>query len=94
MDGVVTNIEVLNGGRGYLAPPRVDIVGDGAGATAEALIDEQGVVYGINVTNGGSGYWPLPSIPNPGASPSPVPASQQGAIVVISTGFVVNLMYR
>ena len=94
VDGVVTNIEVLNGGRGYLAPPRVDIVGDGAGATAEALIDEQGVVYGINVTNGGSGYWPLPSTPNPGASPSPVPASQQGAIVVISTGFVVNLMYR
>jgi len=94
VDGVVTNIEVLNGGRGYLAPPRVDIVGDGAGATAEALIDEQGVVYGINVTNGGSGYWPLPAVPNPGASPSPVPASQQGAIVVISTGFVVNLMYR
>ena len=94
VDGVVTNIEVLNGGRGYLAPPRVDIVGDGAGATAEALIDEQGVVYGSNVTNGGSGYWPLPSTPNPGASPSPVPASQQGAIVVISTGFVVNLMYR
>ena len=94
VDGVVTNIEVLNGGRGYLAPPRVDIVGDGAGATAEALIDEQGVVYGINVTNGGSGYWPLPSTPNPGASPSPVPASQQGAIVVISTGFVVNPMYR
>lgn len=94
VDGVVTNIEVLNGGSGYLAPPRVDIVGDGAGATAEATIDSQGQVTGITVTNGGSGYWPLPSTPNPGASPSPVPASQQGAIVVISTGFVVNLMYR
>ena len=94
VDGVVNNIQVLNGGSGYLAPPRIDIVGDGAGATAEATISDQGQVTGITVTNGGSGYWPLPSIPNPGASPSPVPASQQGAIVVISTGFVVNLMYR
>jgi hypothetical protein len=94
VDGVVNNIEVLDGGSGYLAPPRIDIVGNGAGATANALINAQGVVYAINVTNGGSGYWPLPATPNPGASPSPVPASQQGAIVVISTGFVVNLMYR
>jgi len=94
VDGIVTNIEVLDGGSGYLAPPRVDIVGDGAGATAEATINSQGQVIGITVTNGGSGYWPLPSTPNPGASPSPVPASQQGAIVVISTGFVVNLLYR
>jgi hypothetical protein len=94
VDGVVTNIQVLNGGSGYLAPPRIDIVGNGAGATAAAQISGTGQVTGITVTNGGSGYWPLPSTPNPGASPSPVPASQQGAIVVISTGFVVNLMYR
>ena len=94
VDGQVTNIEVLNGGSGYLAPPRIDIVGDGAGAAAEATISDTGQVVGITVTNPGSGYWPLPSTPNPGASPSPVPASQQGAIVVISTGFVVNLMYR
>jgi len=94
VDGAVTNIEVLNGGSGYLAPPRIDIVGNGAGATAEAQISGTGQVIGITVTNPGSGYWPLPSTPNPGASPSPVPASQQGAIVVISTGFVVNLMYR
>ena len=94
VDGVVTSIQVLNAGSGYLAPPRIDIVGNGAGATAEATIGSQGQVTGITVTNGGSGYWPLPANPNPGASPSPVPANQQGAIVVISTGFVVNLMYR
>jgi hypothetical protein len=94
VDGLVTSITVLNGGSGYLAPPKIDIVGDGAGATAEATISNTGQVVGITVTNPGSGYWPLPSTPNPGASPSPVPASQQGAIVVISTGFVVNLMYR
>ena len=94
VDGLVTSITVLNGGSGYLAPPKIDIVGDGAGATAVATISDTGQVLGITVTNPGSGYWPLPSTPNPGASPSPVPASQQGAIVVISTGFVVNLMYR
>lgn len=93
-DGVVTNIEVLNAGAGYLAAPRVDIIGDGAGATAVAEINGQGQVTGITVTNGGSGYWPLPANPNPGATPSPVPAANQGAIVVINTGFVVNLMYR
>lgn len=90
----VTSIQVLSPGSGYLAPPRVDIIGDGAGATATAEINDVGQVIGITVTNGGSGYWPLPSQPNPGATPSPVPANQQGAIVVISTGFVVNLMYR
>lgn len=94
VDGVVNNIEVLQPGSGYLAPPRVDIIGDGAGATAVAEISDTGQVIGITVTNGGSGYWPLPANPNPGATPSPVPANQQGAIVVISTGFVVNLMYR
>ena len=94
VDGLVTTITVLDGGSGYLAPPRIDIVGNGAGATAVATISNTGQVVGITVTNAGSGYWPLPSQPNPGASPSPVPADQQGAIVVISTGFVVNLMYR
>lgn len=94
VDGLVTSITVLDGGSGYLAPPKIDIVGNGAGATAVATISDTGQVVGITVTNPGSGYWPLPSTPNPGASPSPVPASQQGAIVVISTGFVVNLMYR
>jgi len=94
VDGLVTTITVLDGGSGYLAPPRIDIVGNGAGATAVATISNTGQVIGITVTNAGSGYWPLPSQPNPGASPSPVPADQQGAIVVISTGFVVNLMYR
>lgn len=94
VDGVVNNIQVLQPGSGYLAPPRVDIIGDGAGASAVAEISDTGQVIGITVTSGGSGYWPLPANPNPGATPSPVPANQQGAIVVINTGFVVNLMYR
>jgi hypothetical protein len=91
-NGVVSNIEVINGGTGYLAPPKIDIVGDGAGAVAEAVVS-QGVVTGINVINGGSGYWVMP---NSGVNTPnyPVPPNQQGAIVLISTGFVVNLYYR
>jgi hypothetical protein len=92
-DGQVTSIEVLNGGSGYLAPPQISILGNGAGAAAEATISN-GVVSGITVINPGSGYWPVPSQPNPNAAPSPVPSNQTGAVVIISTGFVVNLMYR
>ena len=90
--GVVTGINVVNGGNGYLAPPHIDIVGDGAGATAEAVID-QGVVVAINVTNGGSGYWYLPNA-GMGAGLYPNNPQQTGAAVLINTGFVVDLLYR
>jgi hypothetical protein len=95
MNGQVTSISVLNGGKGYLAPPRVDIFGNGAGATAEATIDAQGTVTGITVTNPGAGYWPVPIqgyINN--AQQSPVPADEQGAIVSITTGYSLNHFYR
>jgi len=92
-NGVVTSINIQNGGRGYLAPPKINIVGDGAGATATATIDDSGEVTGITVTNGGSGYW---IIPNAGINTPyyPVSPSQQGAMVIISTGYVVDLFYR
>jgi hypothetical protein len=91
-NGQVTSITVTNGGSGYLAPPKIDIIGDGAGATAEAVVS-QGVVVGINVTNPGSGYWYLP---NAGfnAGTYPVNPNQIGAVVAISTGFVVDMLYR
>ena len=81
-NGVVTGISVTNGGTGFVAPPYVQILGDGAGAPAVSQINEGGVVTGITVTNGGSGY---------------VPIQYQGSIsatVVISNGLCVNLMYR
>ena len=90
--GVVTSINVTNGGSGYLAPPHIDIIGDGAGATAEAVID-QGVVIGVTVTNGGSGYWYLPNA-GMGAGLYPNNPQQTGAAVLINTGFVVDLLYR
>lgn len=92
-NGVLSQIVVVNGGSGYLAPPKINILGDGAGATAEAVINENGVVTAINVITGGSGYWPVPS---GGVNPAayPVPPANQGAFVAISTGYVQNLLYR
>jgi hypothetical protein len=91
-NGVVTSINVVNGGSGYLAPPKINIIGDGAGATAEATISD-GVVTGITVTNGGSGYWYLPNA-GFGVGTYPNNPNQTGAAVVISTGYVVDLLYR
>jgi hypothetical protein len=90
--GVVTSINVINGGSGYLAPPKINIIGDGAGATAQATISG-GVVTGIEVTNGGSGYWYLPNA-GMGAGVYPNVPNQTGAAVIISTGYVVDLLYR
>jgi hypothetical protein len=103
--GVVSSIEVTNGGSGYLAPPQIDIVGDGSGATAEAVMSATyppghphagmgyGSVVGINVITGGSGYW---VVPNAGVNTPyyPVAPNNQGAMVLIGTGFVDNLYYR
>ena len=92
-NGVVTSINVQNAGSGYLAPPRINILGEGAGATAEATIGGNGEIASITVTNGGSGYW---LVPNAGINTPyyPVPANNQGAMVIISTGYVVDLFYR
>jgi hypothetical protein len=79
-DGVVVGINVTYSGQGYQAPPLIEIVGEGAGATAvSTLLD--GSVSGIQVVTGGSGY-------------RPVPPTMTGAQVIVSTGHVVNLKYR
>jgi hypothetical protein len=92
-NGVVTSINIQNAGRGYLAPPKINILGEGAGARAEATIDNTGAISSITVTDGGSGYW---LIPNAGINTPyyPVPPDNQGAMVVISTGYAVDLFYR
>lgn len=79
-NGVIGTISVINPGQGYLAPPLVEIFGDGAGAIAEATVSN-GQVTGITVINGGSGY-------------RPIPPTNYAATVVISTGRVENLFYR
>jgi len=92
-NGVVSSITVQNAGSGYLAPPKINIIGEGAGAKAEAVLGTNGSIASINVTNGGSGYW---VIPNAGINTPyyPVAPNQQGAMVIISTGYVVDLFYR
>jgi hypothetical protein len=80
-NGQLQSISIQSGGSGYLAPPKIDIIGNGAGAEAIATLGSNGSVASIIVTNPGSGYWPIPP-------------TNQGATAVISTGFVINLLYR
>ena len=79
-DGVVQSISITINGAGYLAPPLVEIFGDGAGATAVATVVD-GEVTAIDVVTGGSGY-------------RPNPPTMIAATVVISTGRIENLLYR
>lgn len=81
-DGVVTGISITNSGSGYIAPPRVQILGNGAGAEAIATIGSDGSVSTIIVTAGGSGYTPIQV------------QSSQKATVLITTGTITNLQYR
>jgi hypothetical protein len=79
-NGVITSITVNQGGYGYLAPPRVNIIGLGAGAVAEAVITGTSV-SAINVINGGTGY-----VTNP--------ATNQVAAISINTGAVTSILVR
>ena len=92
-NGVVQSISVQNPGSGYLAPPKINIIGEGSGASAVATLGTNGAIAGITVTNGGSGYW---VVPNAGINTPyyPVAPSGQGAMVIISTGYIVDLFYR
>lgn len=85
VNGVVTGIAVTNAGTGYMAAPCVQILGNGAGATAigEPFTGPSGI-GAITVTNGGSGYLPL----NFGGTEA------QAVTVLITTGYVTNILYR
>jgi 3-mercaptopyruvate sulfurtransferase SseA len=94
IDGVVSSIAMQNNGSGYAARPLVTIVGNGAGAKARAIWSpETGAVSGIEVLDGGSGYWRIPNATMT-TGVYPVSPQNQGALVVISTGYVENLLYR
>ncbi|MEK7951433.1 beta strand repeat-containing protein [Luteolibacter soli] len=47
---------LIPSGSGFIAPPVVQITGDGTGATAVAEVDASGNLTGITVTNPGIGY--------------------------------------
>jgi len=85
VDGVVTGISVTNAGSGYMAAPCVQLLGNGAGATAVgAPFTGPSGIGQITVTNGGSGYLPL----NFGGTEA------QAVTVLITTGYVTNIFYR
>jgi subtilisin family serine protease len=52
----IETIKLLNGGSGYSTAPSVVITGDGSGASAIALLEDNGSVSGIWMTERGSGY--------------------------------------
>ena len=79
-NGIVTGVTVSNPGFGYLAPPLIEFVGEGAGAVATASISGSSI-SGITLVTGGAGY-------------RPVPPTMQSVQVLVSTGRVVNLKYR
>ena len=55
-DGVITKVNVLNPGRGYLQAPTYKITGTGSGAELEFSINNLGVITNVNVLKGGSNY--------------------------------------
>lgn len=81
-DGVVTGINLNNPGSGYVAAPKVQILGNGSGAEAVATIGSNGQIASIVVTAGGSGYLPIQY------------QSTNFGSVLISTGTITNLQYR
>lgn len=81
-DGVVTGINLNNPGSGYVAAPKVQILGNGSGAEAIATIGVNGQISEIVVTAGGSGYLPIQY------------QSTNFGSVLISTGTITNLQYR
>lgn len=81
-EGVIVGANITYKGMGYLAPPLIEFVGDGAGAVATSAINPAtGELTTITIVDGGSGYRPIP------------PTNLQ-AQLVISTGRVENILYR
>ena len=54
--GGLESVSVINPGYGYQFTPIVTILGDGTGATAEAVITGTGYIKEINVLTAGTGY--------------------------------------
>ncbi len=56
VDGRIDTIDVINSGFGYRNPPPIVISGDGQGAYAEAVLDNQGRISSVNVISKGKKY--------------------------------------
>jgi hypothetical protein len=54
--GGIESISLINAGYSYQYTPTVAILGDGTGATAEAIINNNGTINSINVLTSGNNY--------------------------------------
>ena len=53
--GSIVGVSVINGGKNYINPKAMIVIGDGSGAMFD-VYSENGVIRRIDVLNGGSGY--------------------------------------
>ena len=52
----ISDIDLLNSGENYTSAPTITVNGDGSGAKAVALLDDDGTIQGVYMTERGSGY--------------------------------------
>jgi hypothetical protein len=81
IDGSVVELQVLDSGQDYTAPPMVEILGNGSGAVVQAVIND-GRVTQFQVLAGGTGYTPTQY------------QSTMLATANITNGKVENIRYR
>lgn len=62
-DGSISDIKMLNHGKGYKTPPKVVIQGGGgSGCKAKAVVDDKTTVVHIEILDNGIGYVSTPSV--------------------------------
>jgi len=77
--GGVDSISILNPGFSYIAAPTITIKGDGTGATAYSVINNNGSLKEIVVSNAGSGYTSAIATVTPADGDT---SGQAGAVIV------------
>jgi hypothetical protein len=63
--GVITNYNIIDGGRGYAVGTQINFPIQGNGVAATALVggvDGNGTILSVNITSGGSGYTSDPAV--------------------------------
>lgn len=82
INGVVVGVQITNPGTQYQAGPYVQILGNGSGAEAYAVVGGQGEVDTVVIVSGGSGYTPIQF------------QSSVNATVLFSNGLIQNVQHR
>jgi hypothetical protein len=55
-NGVITGIVIVNGGKGYVNAPFIEIIGSGIGAVVRSTINTVGTIISATIIHGGEGY--------------------------------------